>query len=944
MKNIFCLAVAGLALGASAVDMQTVDIYGYRFVGEEAIYTNKADIGKYFSPSNQLVFGKNHPAYRFASDSMATFEAKIADYKILKVIDWRVAYDFEYIKTDNFKLAQEGGDEFTWTIDGGGNWVRILMTLDYKKFHLSYNLDGGSGTFPEERDVNYNKVFNLPEHEPTRTGYTFGGWTNSVNTLFSPNEKVSGITLGVPEGADNVTVVLYPMWEKVEPSPAAIEKTEYYIAFDSNVAEGFMPIVTAKVNAVDTYLPPNKFTRTGPNGWVFEGWTNSTGAAYVDGEHVYSFSPERSGASNIASPGEVVTLYAKWRENAAPAIPVYDDEYSVALNCTNVRWIAEDPDINGGYTNWWVAAESSAVLIMQNHGSGLEHCPSLYATNFPSKGTLKFDWKAIYENITTLNPDDNFQVVVSGNSAEDKTFAIPELAEGVFSSNCTVNVDSPDRKVSLKYLLNTDVGTPNDPKKFRLEISNVVWIPEGAEDTSGMWGIRFSPGEGIEDAAGVMTTISANLGSDIKLPLACGFSRDGYAFDGWSISGVVSSEGMGKWQTKTICATWKRNVAYVVITGALVTVTNQYDGQMWNAPAEFTAVSDNPDYDVSSVRLVKTAEVKGKIYPGVYPRRLTSADFENTNKSWNGRVFFEVVDGYLEIVENSSGGDDSGGGSGDSGDGQDNQEDEIPSDIEVGSTIKWAIPAPDGAKVTLTGLPTGLKYKNGLVTGVPTKSGTFTVKVKTKIGRKTTVEPFKIIKVVAIPKNLVGAYYGFATNVDGIDALASFKLTNMAKLSGSFYDGYQKLSVSGKGFSGRTEDGAYLMDVTCKKGLTKYPATFEFSKTTAGGHDYWSVRAVVPSLAQLEAYRDMIPDVLGSVPTAYVGTWSDYWPGLKVKVAKKGAVTVSGKFALQDGSRVSLSVKPHLVLLSDGTLWCRAALCKKAKGALVVFSEDLEFQ
>ena len=237
-----------------------------------------------------------------------------------------------------------------------------------------------------------------------------------------------------------------------------------------------------------------------------------------------------------------------------------------------------------------------------------------------------------------------------------------------------------------------------------------------------------------------------------------------------------------------------------------------------------------------------------------------------------------------------------------------------------------------------------LKYKNGLVTGVPTKSGTFTVKVKTKIGRKTTVEPFKIIKVVAIPKNLVGAYYGFATNVDGIDALASFKLTNMAKLSGSFYDGYQKLAVSVKGFSGRTEDGAYLMDVTCKKGLTKYPATFEFSKTTAGGHDYWSVRAVVPSLAQLEAYRDMIPDVLGSVPTAYVGTWSDYWPGLKVKVAKKGAVTVSGKFALQDGSRVSLSVKPHLVLLSDGTLWCRAALCKKAKGALVVFSEDLEFQ
>ena len=154
------------------------------------------------------------------------------------------------------------------------------------------------------------------------------------------------------------------------------------------------------------------------------------------------------------------------------------------------------------------------------------------------------------------------------------------------------------------------------------------------------------------------------------------------------------------------------------------------------------------------------------------------------------------------------------------------------------------------------------------------------------------------------------------------------------------------MTDSGKGFARRTADGSYFMDVTCKKGSFKFAATLVFSKTVSGGREYWAVSldSAESVFTYVEAYRDMIADVLGGVPAEHVGTTPDYWPGMKLKVAKSGAVSVSGKVPLPSGALVSVACKPRLVLLADGTLWCRVAVCKKPRGAdMVVFEEELEF-
>jgi len=43
------------------------------------------------------------------------------------------------------------------------------------KYTVTYNLDGGSGVFGEQK-AEYGKKFKLPSGEPVKEGYVFDGW------------------------------------------------------------------------------------------------------------------------------------------------------------------------------------------------------------------------------------------------------------------------------------------------------------------------------------------------------------------------------------------------------------------------------------------------------------------------------------------------------------------------------------------------------------------------------------------------------------------------------------------------------------------------------------------------------------------------------------------------------------------------------------------------
>ena len=114
MKKILCLAAAGLSLGVLAATVQRVGIYGYR-IGDGELHTGQAEVSRYFSPSvTQVVYGPDHQMYRGADDSKATFSLVNNG---MKVVDWRVAYDYDHVNTNSFNVVQAGGETFTWEID-----------------------------------------------------------------------------------------------------------------------------------------------------------------------------------------------------------------------------------------------------------------------------------------------------------------------------------------------------------------------------------------------------------------------------------------------------------------------------------------------------------------------------------------------------------------------------------------------------------------------------------------------------------------------------------------------------------------------------------------------------------------------------------------------------------------------------------------------------------
>lgn len=164
----------------------------------------------------------------------------------------------------------------------GTSGNQVLLDFSTITYNIGYNLNGGSviGN-PSFYNVDTN-TFTLSN--PTKTGYTFLGWTGSNGD--TPQKTV---TLNKDSTGDRSYIANW-------------KANTYSVVFNSNGGSGTMP------NQVHTYgsslaLSQNKFTKTGYN---FAGWNtkpDGSGTNYSDGQSVTNLSSTQSAN---------VTLYAKW--------------------------------------------------------------------------------------------------------------------------------------------------------------------------------------------------------------------------------------------------------------------------------------------------------------------------------------------------------------------------------------------------------------------------------------------------------------------------------------------------------------------------------------------------------------------------------------------------------------------------------------------------------
>lgn len=143
-----------------------------------------------------------------------------------------------------------------------------------KTWSITYNANGGYNT-PAKQTANVGQPITITYSKPTRSGYTFLGWS----TWSGATEPESAYTPGYSYTSDSDTT-LYAVWRKNQ-------TTQYSLSFSLQGGNGtFNPLYGEYGNRVQ--IPYTKPTKTG---YTFLGW-----ATYVGGNASYQ-------------PGEYYTLY-----------------------------------------------------------------------------------------------------------------------------------------------------------------------------------------------------------------------------------------------------------------------------------------------------------------------------------------------------------------------------------------------------------------------------------------------------------------------------------------------------------------------------------------------------------------------------------------------------------------------------------------------------------
>jgi uncharacterized repeat protein (TIGR02543 family) len=162
--------------------------------------------------------------------------------------------------------------------------------------YLYYNANSGSGAPSTQSDSIYassasgSKTFTISNTKPTKSGYTFLGWSENSGATTASFQP--GGTISVSYGASKT---LYAVWE--------LTKYTSTLNFNANGGTGAPSTMTDTHTSTSTHtftIPSTKPTKTG---FVFLGWSESNTASTA------SYQP--GGTISVAYNG-TKTLYAVW--------------------------------------------------------------------------------------------------------------------------------------------------------------------------------------------------------------------------------------------------------------------------------------------------------------------------------------------------------------------------------------------------------------------------------------------------------------------------------------------------------------------------------------------------------------------------------------------------------------------------------------------------------
>ena len=309
----------------------------------------------------------------------------------------------------------------------------------------------------------------------------------------------------------------------------ALKKNNITITFNANGGTGEMAALMANPG-YDKKLSSNTFTR---EGYTFTGWNtkaDGTGTGYADGA-IVNFSAN-------------TTLYAQWTQNPVITFDANDGKGIMGTQTVNPGVSAALP------ANTFTRADYDfAGWNTKADGTGTAYADKANITTNKNV-TLYAQWKLHTYHVRWLNWDDSV------------------LQEGEYTCEEYAYYDDFEHPIPPK---------PED-ENYTYKFAN-RWTPY--DETKGIDGWGFKPHEDVDFKAvfkefkkltvtfnanggdGTMDTVKiANGSSDEPYMLPkCDFTREGYVFDGWLITGTVGNSVWAsyelndeKWEEESLLA------------------------------------------------------------------------------------------------------------------------------------------------------------------------------------------------------------------------------------------------------------------------------------------------------------------------------------------------------------------------------------------------------
>ena len=263
---------------------------------------------------------------------------------------YQVTYTFsdDIIGTKDYKLYLK---------DALGNATSCTLTvgnIDKNAYNISYNLNGGSLS---GQKTSYTVVDSFTLPQPTKTGYTFIGWTGSNGTTPQKTVTINKDTRGNLSYTAN--------WSA----------NQYSVTYNANGGTGTMSVDTATYN--ENYVTKtNQFTRIG---YEFVGWTENADGTGTNWTTQIGKPLKWTYTKNI-------TLHAQWKAKTYTNILkhwAYGMKYGEGNNGYKNYFLIGDTPYTKSYGETYVMDDSWLIKIPNGYYS--TRCTGFFT--FASDGT-----------------------------------------------------------------------------------------------------------------------------------------------------------------------------------------------------------------------------------------------------------------------------------------------------------------------------------------------------------------------------------------------------------------------------------------------------------------------------------------------------------------------------------------------------------------------------